>query len=414
MAETLVIRLPEDPQDQSTFVVVNNTGQLVNSPMAGPLEDAAPLVGTRRVVVLVPASDVLMTQAELPPARGNKLLQALPYALEEQIATDIEQMHFAVGPRGEDGRYSAAAVDRETMENWLARLHQAGIQARVMLPESLAIPLGPPQFTTIFIDEAQIVCAQPGHSPATFVDLSLDEVLEFLDIGHDPEAPEDIMVFVGEHEQAKVAATLEHLRRQVASLDIQVLANGALPHLAVQASQKDSLNLLVGDFAPSASLGKHWQPWKLAASLLVGLFVVTAAGKLTQGISLKREEVRLSTAIDQAFQQAFPGQRRQADLRRQIRSALGGAGEQGDSGSTFLQALELLAGSMRGANNSQIVDISFRSGVMNLKINAPNSVSLEGIADKMSESGQFNVNIAAANPKDDGVEGRLEVKKVGS
>ncbi len=413
MAETLIIRLPENPEEDSTFVVVNNTGQLVNSPMAGPLEDATPLIGTRRVVVLVPSSDVLLTQAELPPARGNKLLQALPYALEEQIATDIERMHFAVGPRGDDGRYCAAAVDRETMEAWLTRLHEAGIQPKVVLPESLAIPLGPPQFTTLFIDDSEIVCTQPGESPSTFVDLSLDEVLDFLEIGQDAQAPEDIMVFVGEHEQAKVAATLEHLRRQVASLDIQVLANGALPHLAVQASQNDNLNLLVGDFAPTASLGKHWQPWKLAASLLVALFVVTAAGKLAQGIALKQEEARLSAAIDQAFQQAFPGQRRQADLRRQIRSALGST-EEGDSGSTFLQALELLAGSMRSASNSQIVDISFRGGVMNLKINAPNSVSLEGIADKMSESGQFNVNIAAANPKDDGVEGRLEIKKVGS
>ena len=381
--------------------------------MAGPLEDAVPLIGTRRVLVLVPATEVLLTQTELPPARGNKLLQVLPFAMEEQLASDIDDMHFAVGSRTEDGKYPAAAVAKQTMEEWTQRLDGAGIQARVMLPESLAIPTAPAHFTTIFIEQDQIITQQPGQTPNNFVDLTLDEVLDFLGVGQDPETQEDILVFVTEQDQAKVAATLELLRRQVASLDIQVLADGALPHLAVQASAKDHINLLVGEFAPTTSMGKHWQPWKLAASLVAALFLVTAVGKLVEGISLKREETRLNAAIDQAFQQAFPGQRRQADLRRQIRSAMGDT-ESNDSSSSFLQALEVLANSMQQARSSQIVDISFRGGVMNLKINAPNSVSLEGIADRMSESGVFDVSIAAANPKDDGVEGRLEVRKVGS
>jgi general secretion pathway protein L len=66
--------------------------------------------------------------------RGTaKILRALPFALEEQIAEDIEALHFAAGRPAPDGSIPAAAVDREQLEGWL----EAG-RGRASTPRSSA------------------------------------------------------------------------------------------------------------------------------------------------------------------------------------------------------------------------------------------------------------------------------------
>ena len=49
--------------------------------------------------VLVPGTDALLAEPVLPLKSGAKLAQVVPFALEEQLATDVEDLHFAVGKR---------------------------------------------------------------------------------------------------------------------------------------------------------------------------------------------------------------------------------------------------------------------------------------------------------------------------
>ncbi len=52
-------------------------------------------------VVLVPGADVLLglRRPVLKLKSGAKLAQVVPFALEEQLAQTVEDMHFAVGKR---------------------------------------------------------------------------------------------------------------------------------------------------------------------------------------------------------------------------------------------------------------------------------------------------------------------------
>ena len=47
-------------------------------------------------------------------AGRQKLLRAVPYAMEEQLSDDIENLHFALGPDLYDGIYPVAVTDPET------------------------------------------------------------------------------------------------------------------------------------------------------------------------------------------------------------------------------------------------------------------------------------------------------------
>jgi type II secretory pathway component PulL len=139
MADWLLIRLPRTPAEQASWIVADARGAAIEAPAGGPLELAQPAAAGRRVCVLVPGTDVLMMEPELPTKAGAKLAQMVPYALEEQLAEDIDELHFAIGRRGgadslargapRDGRTPVAVVARALMDEWLSAVQAAGIVA---------------------------------------------------------------------------------------------------------------------------------------------------------------------------------------------------------------------------------------------------------------------------------------------
>ena len=99
MADWLLLRLPRAPEQGATWLIVDARGAPTGPPQGGPLALAAPRAAGRRVAVLVPGTDVLLAEPDVPVKAGAKLHQLVPYALEEQLADDIDDLHFAIGKR---------------------------------------------------------------------------------------------------------------------------------------------------------------------------------------------------------------------------------------------------------------------------------------------------------------------------
>jgi general secretion pathway protein L len=102
MADWLLLRLPRNPDQLATWLVTDVRGAPLGPPQSGPLSLAAARISGRRVCVLVSGADVLLAEPEVPIKAGAKLQQLVPYALEEQLAEDIDQLHFAIGKRAAD------------------------------------------------------------------------------------------------------------------------------------------------------------------------------------------------------------------------------------------------------------------------------------------------------------------------
>src|SRR5581483_1760625 len=62
------------------------------------------------------------------------------YALEEQLAEDLETLHFALGPRQGASRYPVAIVSRARMAEWTGALAAVGLHPQALVPEQLALP----------------------------------------------------------------------------------------------------------------------------------------------------------------------------------------------------------------------------------------------------------------------------------
>ena len=98
MSEQLVIRLGSRAEQSISWLVwaSHNQEVIASGELAGTgqLPELAVRLGNRPVVALVPASDVVLKQVNLPGKPNRQLLQALPYMLEEDQAEDIEQLFW--------------------------------------------------------------------------------------------------------------------------------------------------------------------------------------------------------------------------------------------------------------------------------------------------------------------------------
>src|SRR5580704_5375173 len=140
MADWLLIRLGNDPQ-LVDYLTADAAGRIVAPLRAGPLALAATQAAGHRICVLAPASDVLLTDAEVPARSGQRVQQIVPYALEEQLAEDIDSLQFAVGRRvGDAARIPVAVVSRTLLESWLAQLRAAGLEPECVYADSSLVP----------------------------------------------------------------------------------------------------------------------------------------------------------------------------------------------------------------------------------------------------------------------------------
>src|SRR5687768_14963271 len=115
MSESLIIRMREGFAPQ--WMVCNDDGHVLVNAVSGELAQAVPLSVGRRVAVIVPATAVLVTESDAPARSAAKLAQVIPFALEERVADEIENLHFAIGERAADtGRVPVAVVTRARID----------------------------------------------------------------------------------------------------------------------------------------------------------------------------------------------------------------------------------------------------------------------------------------------------------
>src|SRR5690606_14282927 len=177
--EHLVVRIGEDPA-AAQWAVFDDDGRVVRQLQDGSLEEAAALAPGRRVVVLVPAFEVITTEATLPKASPAKLRKMLPFSLEDQLADDVDGLVFAVGRRLESGAISVAVVARTRLEGWLERLAGAGLSPNAVFTEADGVP-DTPSTLTLVVEDDRIYGRAPGRPPFVFDGLSLEQVLGLVD-----------------------------------------------------------------------------------------------------------------------------------------------------------------------------------------------------------------------------------------
>jgi general secretion pathway protein L len=420
MAEYLVIRLGADDNGLASWIAVDDAGTRRTPPVMGPLEEARKDVGDREVIVLVPAAQTSTLTCDLP-AKGARLRAALPFALEEQVADEIENLHFAAGSRRAGGDLPVVVVAHELMTAWLAQLQEAGIRPSRLIPEDHGLAFVP-NTLSLLVAENLIIFNDGSEMQFVMQDVTPIDVLTAAGIlGEDgigeeaDERPGHLLVYCEPTDEQLFASEWNQLRQYLDSVDINLLPDGALPRLAVTVASGAGVNLLQGSYGESTDIGALFRPWRYAAMLLLALGVLGFAGKAIDYYRLTSEEAALKEQFTAEYRKIRPDDTREVmDPMGTVTSIRRSFGAPGSAPAVFLPTLQQLAIAMQESEGAAIVAISYRAGVVDVRLTAPDVATLDRIQKSVSQSTRFTASIQSTDRVGDQVNSRIQIREVGS
>lgn len=417
MSDILVLRLDPGHDDSASWIALDTGGSRRGNPGSGTLAEAAAEAGERPVVALVPGIDVLTTVVDIP-ARGARLAAALPFALEDQLADDVDKLHFAVGKRREDGRLPVAVVARDRLDAWLSRLRAAGITPSRVVPENHGLAVVPNTLSLLvtadgvmFNDGGDTAFVLPDIAPADA--LAATGVLDSAaDGGGD--TPRHLLAYCDAALGDRYERDWALLRQELDGVDVRLLPDGALPRLATTIGSGAGINLLQGPYGEKRRLGGWLYPWRYAAALLLALAVVGLASKMTDYLQLKAEQASLQEQFTSEYRRLRPAdQRTIADPVGTVNSLRRSRGTTTEGPQLFLPSLASLAEAVARNDTVTVEAISYRAGVIDVRLSAPDIPTLDRVVQAIDASGRFTASLQSADNVGDRVSSRIQIKEPG-
>jgi len=403
MAESLYIRI-DSAGHYSGWRTTTPPQPVVYGDSAEALASA--LGTTGRALLLLPSQALLLTEVILPTRNRQKQLQALPYALEERLASDVDQLHFAVANRRSGEALPAVVVQREQLQAWLTSLQQAGFDISRALPDLQCLPVATPSDWQLLLEDegALLRCGTHhgfGSQPsllATLLPLAITEAaappttLHLYDARHHPTSalPFDL----------PAELTLQH----------HPLSEGALPLFADPANQQDAIDLLQGEFSRQERVGRLLRPWR-AAALLLGLLASLQIGSgYLQLAQLQQQDRQLQQAIEQHYRDTFPTARRIVDPRLQMERQLNALRSSGSS-DQFVTLFAAAAPILQRQQGVELQSLRYKRDELELAITIADFQQLDRLKSALAAAPQLAIEIASASASGDRVESRLLVRR---
>jgi general secretion pathway protein L len=412
MPHSLLLRLPPAGQEETEWLTLDDTGAPTPTRQRGSLSLAAAVWRTGRVVVLAPATQILLAEPELPPGSGAKLARAVPFALEEQLTEDVDLLSFAIGRRRGNGGTPVAVVSRAVLTAWLSELKAAGFDPQAIYADISAMPENPGQ-TVLWLEKERLAVRRPGALPFA-VELSpVKEALVVAGVIADPldsaepKPKESAILYVTREDWARVQGEFEDLLEDFASLKVQLLSDGPLPWLARGLEAPEAVNLLQGEFSRTTDYSARWRQWRVAAALAVALLVVHVAAQALQIRHAKHDSAALDAEISQLFSESMPGDA-VTDPRRQMQAKLERIRKSGAGPQYFLRTLQTLSGALAVTPKTAISALSYREDALDMTVSAPSLAALSQLTQFVGKEG-LAAEIQSSNPVAAGVEAHLHV-----
>lgn len=142
--QRLIVRLSLDEQGEIDWLLWSDASARIVARGQGPVESVraalASYSAVRPTLVLAPTTGIVFHQLNLSRQARRRQAQVIPFMLEDKLAADIEQLHFAVlAWRGEEA--SVAVVAKALMRQWTAQCAALGVDVARLVPDVLALPL---------------------------------------------------------------------------------------------------------------------------------------------------------------------------------------------------------------------------------------------------------------------------------
>lgn len=286
----LVIRLPASADGVVYWATENDFGTTTVDELSSLRTLYPNSYDNSRCRILVPGELVSLHTLAAQGRLNHTRQQALIWELEEGLAADVEDMHFAfLSHRNHQAHI--AAVDKTYMHQWQEWLQNAGINSSQWLPDTLALPFAENECTVLQLENQYLV--RNGEWEASVCDPSwLPLYLESVN---------------GEFTDRMIRALSPLPDAERPDVTTSPTDNILQSLLGTVATSK--ANLLQGEWQPGSNLVRHLKPWRTAAALLFTTLLLMLGVTIASTSKLKNQSEALRAEAYGIYNELFPGER---------------------------------------------------------------------------------------------------------
>ncbi|MFY9259477.1 MAG: type II secretion system protein GspL [Gallionella sp.] len=363
--------MTESPPELGTCLaweLLDATGHAVQS----GCDSLADMPVAEQCQAVAPAAVVLLTSVKLPVSKGEKARRLLPFVAEEQLAVEVDTVHFALGEALPDGRLTVAIIEQHWLQQSLAFLTAQGLRVQHFFPETLLLAL--PEDGWVMTWDGQQGLVRTGESAGWVLEgEGIPFALQCLCQSVAAHPPSQLLIYT--HAALDVAVWSAQLGIPV------VKSTQAAP------SELSALDLLQGDFARQ-QFNWTWLP-KLKPVLWLGaaMILLQLLGTGIDAWRLGREQRQLQQAMEASFRQAFPEATVVVDPALQMERQLANLRRTAGIADTqdFLPILGKITPWLQGASGMQLQKINYENQVLKLEFNLPSAAILASLHTQLNQ-----------------------------
>ncbi|PID45922.1 MAG: hypothetical protein CSB47_06335 [Proteobacteria bacterium] len=354
-----------------------------------------------KVVLLIPNTEVSLAETLIPSKSKKQMLQALPFALEESLAEDIDNLHFSAYREADDATVKAAVIKRERLAFWVDFLKSHDISAHYILPAIFSLPVEQQGwFVYVGEDEAQVRQTTFGGFACAL------DVLDYILPSELEENPPEALYVSGDSLR---------ITRLLHGQDIDIRAGTA--HTLVRYSDiQPTLELnLLNNYSRGESALKNinWTPWKPVAAI-GGLLLLTWLGMfMWQNNQAQNKLDALEAEINKIYRSTIPGGKlNDPDSQMSSMSSLVAQLQGGlsDSSISPLPAIALAAPLLKQFPKMNIKEMMFKRNNLSIKVETPNIGMLDQFKQAAAKR-QLDVTIGSSKTTANNVASTLTLRE---
>ncbi|MGH8595894.1 MAG: type II secretion system protein GspL [Gammaproteobacteria bacterium] len=361
-------------------------------PATGDAELLARTVADAPVVVLMQGDAVRCLQAAIPARSARQAAQAAPFAIEDELAEDIEGLHIVCGPDLGRGVRSVAIVRRTALDELIKPLLTAGVRIGAVIPEYFALPFQVDHWS--LWSRNNVIVARTGQSQGFAIEAETFPAVAQRLAADAP--PAGIRCF-GAIPLAPHFADMTQHEKPSGGHPLAFLGNNLDPQSVLDLLPPD---YRVRDRAAARRL------WAAAAVLLVtgllhfGWLWWTNHAFATELVAIRSAQAAL-------MQDVFPEITRVVNPLAQATQAVAALRAKARPASSMLDTLHR-AGRALPESGPTFAGINYADGVLNLRVRARDIAALNAYSEALK--GTLRAEVVSVDTRDDGVDGNLRVQ----
>jgi general secretion pathway protein L len=388
--EKIIVYLHNTDLSRLSWAIINDADILQKLTPEGDLQALTEAAAKREVIVIAPPEDVLLLAAKLPKLNRQRMIQALPFALEDQLLTDISELHFAIGDYQTDNTLPVAIIAKAKIEAWINTLKAAGISPSSLIPAPFTLPYSETDWYIQLRDDSAIV--RTGTYSGFACDKQNLDAFIHLNQAEQEKKPHAIYLinssaapFLAEKEGIKEPVSEKRLTEKQQFAEI------------VKQCESSAINLMQGDFQAKRKTSHSRKIWLLAACVAASWLALVLLSNIVSYAILHHESSQIETAINTLYKQNFPKATSIVAPKQRMTEKLNNLMNQNHK-NRLLVWLAYIGKSMKDTNTIKIQQLDYRNSLLNLDISAPNFDSIDNFTKILTQQ-SLNVkqqNVAAA------------------